>query len=414
MGDYQFRNLINYPTRSTPLSSFKKKLVILDFWSTSCLSCIDAWPKLLKLQEQFNDKIQIILVNTDQGESTVRNMFEKRKKLAGVDVTLPTVCGDSTLSTIFPRMGLPHVAWVDSMHIVRSITYGSSLSAYNIDRMLINPLSVMRQKQTQPTTFEWSADKPMFIDGNGGNGENLIYHSVLSTHVQGLLYNCSIRGNPKTGQYVKVVGTNVSRARLYALAYSFDKRSDGLPMEAFPNRVLFQDKGTQEQFSGYIHGDESVQDLFCYELQSDSSSAGELFQLMQNDLRRFFHHRVLVKKKRVSVYALSIVDPSKVTIPSDRLFAQGITASQFKVNGGYTMYEVTRALRDLYMLSPHPVLDETNYSGRLYNIDLEVNTVDPLALNNALAAYGLAFKLVKRKIPMIIVSDPVRKVGQSN
>lgn len=187
-----------------------------------------------------------------------------------------------------------------------------------------------------------------------------------------------------------------------------------MPYEVYPNRIIFKDDKTKEQFFGLIDDEESRKDLFCYELQTDSTSAAEVFKIMRSDLERFFHHRVQVKEKKVDVYALSIIDASKIPKQTDKQFSQGIDESQFRLNGAYTMYEVTKSLRDLYFTSPYPVIDETNYSGRLYNIDLFIDTRNPDALNKALNQYGLAFKLVKREIPMIIISDPVRTVESAN
>lgn len=40
MPDITFNNLVNYKSSSAKLSDFKGKLVILDFWATTCLSLI--------------------------------------------------------------------------------------------------------------------------------------------------------------------------------------------------------------------------------------------------------------------------------------------------------------------------------------------------------------------------------------
>lgn len=52
----------NYEKSTAKISDFKGKLLILDFWNTTCTSCIAAMPEMERLQNKFNDKIQIILV----------------------------------------------------------------------------------------------------------------------------------------------------------------------------------------------------------------------------------------------------------------------------------------------------------------------------------------------------------------
>ena len=44
--DIEFKNIINYKSKTARLSDFKGKLVILDFWGTWCTSCIAAFPKM--------------------------------------------------------------------------------------------------------------------------------------------------------------------------------------------------------------------------------------------------------------------------------------------------------------------------------------------------------------------------------
>jgi len=61
--DITFQKVLNYKSSTARLSDFRGKLVILDIWSVWCSSCIAGFPKLEKLQEKYNDKIQILLVN---------------------------------------------------------------------------------------------------------------------------------------------------------------------------------------------------------------------------------------------------------------------------------------------------------------------------------------------------------------
>src|SRR6185312_10987349 len=58
--DITLTNVYNYPSSTIKLSDLKGKLVILDFWSTWCGSCIEAMPESEKLQNGFGNKIQII------------------------------------------------------------------------------------------------------------------------------------------------------------------------------------------------------------------------------------------------------------------------------------------------------------------------------------------------------------------
>ena len=70
--DITITNVYNYPASTIHLSDLKGKLVILDFWSTWCGACIEAFPKMEKLQKEFGDQLQVILVNTYEGDTIQR------------------------------------------------------------------------------------------------------------------------------------------------------------------------------------------------------------------------------------------------------------------------------------------------------------------------------------------------------
>ncbi|MBK8087718.1 MAG: redoxin domain-containing protein [Chitinophagaceae bacterium] len=53
------------------LSDFRNKLLILDFWNTTCISCIKAFPKLDSIQKLFGNRVQIVLVNRESKDSTI-------------------------------------------------------------------------------------------------------------------------------------------------------------------------------------------------------------------------------------------------------------------------------------------------------------------------------------------------------
>jgi len=48
-----------------PLSAFKGKLLILDFWATWCAPCIASFPKMKMLQQKYQKDLQVILVNNE-------------------------------------------------------------------------------------------------------------------------------------------------------------------------------------------------------------------------------------------------------------------------------------------------------------------------------------------------------------
>ncbi|HEX3024864.1 MAG TPA: TlpA disulfide reductase family protein, partial [Chitinophagaceae bacterium] len=76
MPDVQLNNIINYPVSQIPLSPFKNKHTIIDFWATWCSSCIHHFQQLDSLQKQYPQQLQVLLVNS-------KNSVDTKEKITG-------------------------------------------------------------------------------------------------------------------------------------------------------------------------------------------------------------------------------------------------------------------------------------------------------------------------------------------
>ncbi|MEZ6129474.1 MAG: TlpA disulfide reductase family protein [Planctomycetaceae bacterium] len=47
------------------VAQFSGKLVVVDLWSTACLPCMEEFPNLVKLQQQYGDRIVCVSVNVN-------------------------------------------------------------------------------------------------------------------------------------------------------------------------------------------------------------------------------------------------------------------------------------------------------------------------------------------------------------
>ncbi|NVO33515.1 TlpA family protein disulfide reductase [Hymenobacter lapidiphilus] len=61
--------LISLAKKPVQLRDFRGKVVVLDFWETSCAPCVKAMPQLQQLQEQYGNKVVVIGVLLDPGAS---------------------------------------------------------------------------------------------------------------------------------------------------------------------------------------------------------------------------------------------------------------------------------------------------------------------------------------------------------
>lgn len=115
-----------------PIQKFGSKLVLLDFFTTWCTSCIASFPFMNDLQVKFNDQVQVIMV-TPESRTVVEKFFSKNDYVKGNK--LPIVIEDKWFSESFPHKGVPHVVWIYQDTVV-AITGKDMVTSENIDKVL--------------------------------------------------------------------------------------------------------------------------------------------------------------------------------------------------------------------------------------------------------------------------------------
>lgn len=128
-------NVLNYSGTSIDLSSFKGKLVILDFMLTTCSSCLQKLPLFDSLQKKYVGKIQFIIVSSQKKE--IVKTFLQNQWL-GKQVHFPVISNDIKLKEFFPHEWVSHLVWVAPDGIVKAITDGDYVTGDNIRQVLEN------------------------------------------------------------------------------------------------------------------------------------------------------------------------------------------------------------------------------------------------------------------------------------
>src|SRR5690606_26334337 len=105
-----FKHTINFPPGIKEVNDMRSRLVLLDFWSTGCSSCISAFPEMEALQEKFADSIQILVINPWETEENIHERFGRMKKnRPGIRMSaLPGSNGDAIWKSLFPTSSVPH------------------------------------------------------------------------------------------------------------------------------------------------------------------------------------------------------------------------------------------------------------------------------------------------------------------
>jgi len=133
--DVVLKNMLFYKDSTANISDFKGKLLILDFMSVFCLSCMKALPRIDSLQKRYGDKIQVLLITPNKKEG-IEDAF-KRTKLAD-KLNLPIVPRGSDLKKYYSHKIISHIVWIDQSGITKAITHSDYIQAKNIESMLKN------------------------------------------------------------------------------------------------------------------------------------------------------------------------------------------------------------------------------------------------------------------------------------
>ncbi len=85
------------------LSSYRGKVILLDFWATWCDPCRDEIPRFVELQNRYGGQgLQIIGVSMDDGPEPVRDFYQHFK------MNYPVVMGNAKMGELYGGvLGLP-------------------------------------------------------------------------------------------------------------------------------------------------------------------------------------------------------------------------------------------------------------------------------------------------------------------
>ncbi|MFT4152258.1 TlpA family protein disulfide reductase [Parafilimonas sp.] len=128
--DITLQNIINYSKPMAKLSELqgnRTRLILFDFWLTSCIPCIHAFPKLDSLQHAFNGSLQVIMVTTE-APGTVQSFLKKWEERNKRKFSIPIVTADTVIQQYLRQASKPSYAWLAPDNILLAQTSASFIS----------------------------------------------------------------------------------------------------------------------------------------------------------------------------------------------------------------------------------------------------------------------------------------------
>jgi len=384
------RQVINNPKGDDliNLNTYKDKLIILDFWATWCVPCIKSFPLFNELQRKYAQNVQFILVSPQKKE-TLKDFFRTH------EFKLPSLVEDKTLEAYFPHNSVPHEVWIKKGKVV-AITHANYVTEKNLLEMFKTDSLILPLKKDN---LNYDLAKPLLIDGNGGNGNDLLYHSVITKYLDGVNGGGGTMTD-STGRF-KIRAINASVLRLYQTAAQQNNLSLSLK-----NRVFWESKYKVFYKEAPQYDPSVQQDFYSYELilpSFDKPSAGTY---MLEDLNRYFasvyNIKGTIEKRRVICLVLNktSADAKHSTLGS----VPGIENSNDRQKWINQPFKVIfKALEYQFRDQPFPLVDQTGITA---NVDmmLPVNG-DLTAVNSDLLKYGLRLSKQECKIEMLVFKN---------
>lgn len=406
--DVALSQIVNFEKTSGNTADYKDKLLIIDFWTTTCTPCIASFAKLEELQQKFSGQVQI-LQSTYEDATRVNALYERLKKLN--KKTRPSIVNDRILRLYFPHNIVPHVVWIKNNKVI-NITSGEELTENNISNILKEGSEKLPQKKDYKRLFsaDINHDQTAFnlnvselnVDGQtvkpvSFDPKAVVIQAIVTRFTDG--FGKIARSNATTIQ-----ATNLTIKQLYGIAlwkYGVELMNDNKTIveigdTALQNKIT-PPKGPDGRQRKDVDDIWRRNNKYCVEIKVPEEIADYKFDIMVSALNNYLGNLygiegVMEKRKMKTLALIRINREEKFKTKGDKADVK-YDSSTFVDIKNAPIETLLMALRLPLQLKPF-LVDETNYKG---NIDLNFtcNLSDVSALNKELEKVGL--KLVEKE-----------------
>lgn len=388
-------NIINYNKSTLNSKDFHGRMLILDFWATWCSPCVAMMPKMDSIQKQFSNEIQILPV-TYQSKAEVQRLMSKSARFK--TVSLPFVTSDSIFGKLFPHKELPHYVWVNDSGMVIAITGFEQITADTI-RMMLNK-SKVSLKIKKDVLKNYDRETAVLFQNLGFTETDIKYQSLLTDFKEGLTPRMDIIRDNK-GMVRKITMLNSWIKFLFAIAWSDDTRyfnGSKIVLEvADSTKVISHEVG--DKFKEWLK-DHS----WTYELIVPEHLSANVYEIMRNDMLRFFPQYKAAIEKRVRrclvLERTTAVDKIKSKGGETHISVEPFEAVLVNSKLGFLVSQLNHFLQTLKM----PVIDGTGY-GESVDLKLETNITNVESLRKALQKYDLDLIEKDYEIEVLVIKD---------
>lgn len=377
---------------------FKNKLLIIDFWATSCISCVLALPKMEKLQKQFNGKILILPITNEKTEY-IKNFLNSNRYIK--NLTLPIMTNDKLFHIWFKHRTVPHEVWIYQNKVI-AITSGDYVDEFNIKRALLGSNITSIKKYD---FYKFDRSKTLLSEHHlqKDSLNDIISYSAIFKYKEGV--NTGFSG--PTGYDVdtirnktRVFFINMPIFNAY-LMYSFDQiKIENLvkpTVTITPNQLIWEviDRNKYKFYKskGNYAEEWMRKNAVCLEIQKTGSkfSNQQLARYATQELDRLLRMHVRWEKKREKIWVLKDNLRLKTKRHNSLLPGRNITKDEFI------------ALMNENEENPYVFNESTNNEEKIPKVIITNNNIEKIA--RQLISYGYKLTAEVRLVDKFVISE---------
>lgn len=449
MENITFNKVRNYPGGKAKLSDFKGKYIILDFWTKGCSSCIGAFPHMEKLQNQFKDDIQILLI-TKNSEEDLASLTKNSPNLK--NTKLPVVIDDQVLATqLFPHTSVPYHVWLDENGVIIATTISSETNAENLNKLISGkPLNLAIRNDIvsdEDPIFKGIRDQKVSLlkvqngyflkhlryyielpEGKSNNSSfklthtpSFQYYSMFMDWISGDAANQQYLFQDNIGNSIGFRMVNWSLDELYQMAYLKTANESFIDIAKIivegKAKMLYPDIGESNNMGHY-----KVNNSYCYESLIPQYSFQNARELMQRDLARFFGMIGNVEEREVKhlvITRLGLSAERRLWMKDQNVSNESNKMGVLEVGGIGIKNTSFKGFINVLKLANRRVgdpiiIDETGFNSEISKKKVDVKLkcqslhaveMNVLLIRKALSRYGLGLKEETRKVKVLVLKS---------
>ncbi|RQP17268.1 MAG: TlpA family protein disulfide reductase [Parapedobacter sp.] len=396
--------VVNHPEgqETITLNDYRNRLIILDFWATWCVPCVKSLGKLDSLQGQFIDDIAIIPI-TDEDSQKAASFFRKR------GWTLPTTTRETILKQYFPHESIPYQVWLKDGRV-----FAIPMHEYATGEVVASAIKGEPLPMPMNEYVPLDRTKPLFLNGNGGDGSEVLYYSAISSRIRPRVAGGGVDAHAEGN---KALFINMPPDNLFRYAFEGDIGLDKRRVIWETSDSLYRQikgKGIAKPIGDYardrVFYDWTAQHFFCYNLFSKKEmDAAAIYATMQKDLNQYFgvHYGInaALERRKIPCLVLRTVHTDTARLKSKggpQVIALGSPDGYQCVNAPFT--PMIRAI--LAGVEPGAFLVDSTYYNGMVDITMPRSIDGNFAkAQKELARYGLKLFREEIEMDMLVIKE---------